>query len=263
MDQVSKPLLGLLLATVGLAGTWMVALRPHGASTAADAPLVPPPAAVAPKHTAPGAAGLGRAVDKAKGAAAASERSNAKAETAAGQAPTHDSTAVGAGAAKPAAPAKATAPAKPATPVKAHAPAKHPTPVKTHAPAKPVVTAPVAKAPAKPAPAKPVAAPKATTQPGSARVNAALSQGKSVVLLFAGRGADDSVARDVVRSVGGPRVVTIIASINDLGKYADVTDKLDVTAAPTIVVIAPSRQATEIVGLPDVKQVQSALRTLR
>ena len=60
----------------------------------------------------------------------------------------------------------------------------------------------------------------------------------------------------------GPHVATIVASIRDLGKYADITDKLDISAAPTIVVISPSRQATEIIGLPDVKQVQSALRTL-
>lgn len=69
MDQISKPFLVALIAVVGFAGAWIAVLRPRpggdgGGST---------PAAAAP--AAPGTKGLGRAVARARGAVAASERS--------------------------------------------------------------------------------------------------------------------------------------------------------------------------------------------
>jgi hypothetical protein len=249
VDQVSRPLIALLLATVGLAGTWMAVLRPHHASSNADAPLVAP-SHTAPKHTAPGAAGLGRAIDHAKGATSAANASVNRTQSAAAHADT-------APAAKPAVPAKPATPAKPAVthaaPVKhAAAPVTHTAPVK-HATA-PKTSAPVTHV----APAKPVT----PAEPGSARVNQALAAGKSVVLLFAGDGADDTVARQVVRSMHVKNVVTIVTSITQLTRYDSVLTNVDVSAAPTIVVIGPKRQATSIVGLPDIKQIQSALRTV-
>ncbi len=95
--------------------------------------------------------------------------------------------------------------------------------------------------------------------PASLRLNQALSDGKAVVLLFAGDGADDKVAREVVRSVHDPRVVTVVTTIGKLGDYAALTGNLEINAAPTILVVGPDRQARMIVGLPDLKQVQSAL----
>jgi hypothetical protein len=237
VDQVSRPLIALLLATVGLAGTWMAVLRPHHASSNADAPLVAP-SHTAPKHTAPGAAGLGRAIDHAKDATSAANASVKRTQSVVAHADTVP-------AAQPAAPVKSATPAKPA--VTHTAPVKHATAPKTSAPVTHV------------APAKPVA----SAQPGSARVNQALAAGKSVVLLFAGDGADDAVARQVVRSMHVKNVVTIVTSITQLTKYDRVLANVDVSAAPTIVVIGPKRQATSIVGLPDIKQIQSALRTVR
>lgn len=121
--------------------------------------------------------------------------------------------------------------------------------------AKPHVTA--AKPAAKPVAKVPAHAP--SGESGSVRVMNALLHGRSVVLLFAGTGADDQVAREVVKAVHGPKVETIVASINDLANYAAVTNDVHVLSAPTILVIGPNRQAQEIDGLPDISLVRSAL----
>jgi hypothetical protein len=206
MDQVSRPLLVVLLATVCLAGAWMTVLRPRAqhASSSSPAPVA---------HAAPGAAGLGRAVDRANGAVAASQRSATHAERAAGQGPA--AVASKARAATPSATVHKAAPRVP-----------------THAPAR---------------------------QTGSTLVMNALLHGDSVVLLFAGQGADDQLARRVVASIHEPKVRTISASIDDLASYAAVTTGVQVASAPTILVIGPDRRAHEIDGLPDVQQVLSAL----
>lgn len=54
MDQVSRPLLVVLLATVGLAGAWMTVLRP-GAPGAGDPPAAAPPPSSAPARVRPAA----------------------------------------------------------------------------------------------------------------------------------------------------------------------------------------------------------------
>ena len=244
-------MLALLVGVIGLAGAWMLVIRPHAAANSnSTAPLVAP-SHPAPKHTAPGAAGLGRAIDHAKAATGAANASVKRTENAVANA----GSAPAAKAAKPAAPAvKHPAAAKPVvhhTTATKPAAVKH-TAVKHAAVVKPSV--PVTKL----APAKPVAA----AETGTTRVNQALAAGKAVVLLFAGDGSDDAVARDVVRAVRSSHVVGIVTSITQLAKYDSLLSNVDVSAAPTIVVIAPNRQASEIVGLPDVKQVQSALRTV-
>jgi len=143
MDQISRPLLFLLIAVVGFAGAWMTVLRPSaegGEETAAVNSVA------APVVAAPGVKGLGGAVDKAKGAAAAEAASGEVVqevgETAGGseQLPSNN------GAAAPAPVPASEAPLKAAQP-----------------------------------PVRPAAARKTT------------------VILFAGKGADDRVARDVVR----------------------------------------------------------------
>lgn len=169
MDKVSRPLVGLLLATVGLAGTWVAVLRPHSANHTASAPAVAPAPAPAVSH---------------------------------------------------------------------------------HASTKSVVT----KAPAKPA---------VTATGPSAWVLNALNAKKTVVLLFAGTGSDDNAARGVVHAVHAKNVVTRVVGIGQLGAYDDVTRGLDISATPTILVIGSDRQAREIDGLPDLKQVQAALRSVR
>jgi len=201
MDQISRPLLFLLIAVVGFAGAWMTVLRPQAAATGQEA-AVP----VTAPNQAAAATGPGGAVEAAQGAAAASDASAvAKQEAAAnaGQAPA-------------AAPAKAAAP-----------------------------KAPAAKAKPATATSKPAADPKVT------------------VLLFAGTGADDTVARDVVRTARRPGVRVIVASLRDVASYDKLLGGIEVSASPTILVIGKDRQAQRIEGLPDAAQVEQALRAVR
>ncbi len=94
MQQLSRPYQIALGALVVLALAWFTFLKP---SAAAEEPAPPPPV------TAPGVAGLGRAVDKAKGAAA-TPNANAAASQAADAAATDEPGA--ASAQTPAAPGK-------------------------------------------------------------------------------------------------------------------------------------------------------------
>ncbi|MEO7554991.1 MAG: hypothetical protein ABIV94_00125, partial [Acidimicrobiales bacterium] len=86
---------------------------------------------------------------------------------------------------------------------------------------------------------------------------------KPTVLLFAGTGADDAVAREVVRSVRGPGVRVIVASLREVVSYQKLLGGLEVSALPTILVIGKDRKAQRIEGLPDPAQVEQALRAAR
>ena len=76
MSQISPPIRIVLVAVIGLIAAWMLFLRPKTEVTPAPTPA---PA------TAPGVTGLSNAVDKAKGAAATQEASDAKVQKATGE----------------------------------------------------------------------------------------------------------------------------------------------------------------------------------
>jgi hypothetical protein len=102
MDQVSRPMLIALAATIALAAIWLVALRPKPADVAGTPAA--PVTAIAP----------------ARDASAASDAANAKVQDATGGAqattPAATKPAAAAPAPAPGTPAKAAAPAKPAAP---------------------------------------------------------------------------------------------------------------------------------------------------
>ena len=75
VSQISPPIRIVLVAAIGLVAVWMLFLRPK--TEEAPAPM-PAPA------TAPGVTGLGNAVDKAKDAASAQEKRDAKVQQATG-----------------------------------------------------------------------------------------------------------------------------------------------------------------------------------
>jgi len=92
---------------------------------------------------------------------------------------------------------------------------------------------------------------------------AAAPVGTTTVLLFAGAGADDAAARQIVRSIHGPHVKTIVASLSQVGRYAPLLGAgVQVDAAPSIYVIGPNRSAQQIVGLPDRDQVEAAIASV-
>ena len=86
MSQISPPIRIVLVATIALLASWMLFLRPKADTT--ETPATPA------TKTAPGVKGLARAVDKAKGASATSDATNAKIQAASGEAKT-GSTAAG------------------------------------------------------------------------------------------------------------------------------------------------------------------------
>ncbi len=228
-----------LVAVVLLAGMWFTVLRPKsddGGGTSTPAPAAATPDASASK-AAPGVKGLTGAVDKAKGAAATSDATNAKVQAATG-----GTTAAGTSAAK-AAPAQAAPTAKAA-------------PVKKLKASKPVTAAKK--------PAKPVAAVDPST-----KLLAHLAQGKVVVLLFHGNGADDRAARTAARELAAAdkKVVVAQTSISNVGRYEAITRGVEVMVAPTIVVIGKDRKARVVTGYTDVdvlrQMVGDARRTAK
>jgi hypothetical protein len=135
------------------------------------------------------------------------------------------------------------------------------TPAATTASAPPAVAKP-APAKAKPAKAKPAKAKPAKAKPAKAKPAkknvSVLAPTRATVLLFAGAGADDGVAREVVRSLRGPRVRTIISPVSRVAAYKSLTGAIQIDTTPTILLIT-ANHARRIVGLVDRAEVQQAL----
>jgi hypothetical protein len=221
VEQVSRPALIALLATVAFAGAWFTVLRPKS-DTGAPAPTA----------TAPGTAGLGRAVAKAKGAVAASDAAAKRSEQAAAAA---GSGGTAAATAKPA-PAAANAPAK-AKPVVAAKPA---TPVKLAKPALPTL--------------------QPGDQSGPILRELASGK-TVVAIFFNGAGADDHAALRAVRATDrrGGRVAVHAIQIAKVGAYNALTTGVQVMQAPTILVIGPDHKARTIVGYTEVKEIDQTV----
>lgn len=215
-----------LAAVVLLAGMWFTVLRPKG-DTSADAPIAAQPA---PKSTpsAPGTAGLASAVDKAKGAVATSEASAKATESAATQAGGDTPTT-----ASPSSAPAATAAAPKATATTKAAPA--PTPVKVE-----------------------------DADP-STRLFPFLAKGKTVVLLFYGKGAEDQAARKAVRRTAqaDKNVISAYAPITDVGKYEAITTDVTVLTAPTVLVIGEDHKARALDGFLDAATIKQAVGDVR
>ena len=227
-----------LVAVVLLAGMWFTVLKPKPADDSAA------PAAAQP--VAPGVKGLASAVDKAKGAAATSDATNAKIQSASG------------GSATPAAvPASAQVTKKPAVTAKAKAKAPG---TGGAAAAKPGTKAATAKASAA------AKAKTAATIDPSARLLAYLAKGKTLVILFEGKGADDKAARRAVHRTAkaDPKhVVSAYIPITDVGKYEAITSDVQILAAPSILIIGTDRKATLLGGYVDVQSVRQAVGDAR
>ena len=214
MDQVSKPVLIGLAAVVFLLAAKFTVLKPKTDSAATPAVA-----------TAPGTAGLGRAVDKANTAVAQSQASATRSEQAA-------ATASGEANGGTAAPSTSSAAKATATPA--------------------------AKAPAAPVAAKPKPAPKLEAGDRSGPILRQLAAGKVVVAVFYNRaGADDHAALRAARAVNRHhgRVIVRTIPIQNVGDFNALTTDVEVLQAPTIMVIGPKLKARTIVGYTEVKEV--------
>lgn len=215
-----------LLATALLAVVWMVALRPKPASVGGGSA---PTAQEAP--SAPGTEGLDRAVDQANGAAAAA---NADGERAASS----DAEATANGGGSAAADAGSDASATSGAAAAADATAKQPRAA--------AATAAAARAAA----------------PDVRRVRAALRQRKAIAIAFVAPNVSDAraVAGEIkhVKGFDG-RAVSLAVPIAQLSRFGFITRGVDVTVAPTTLIIAPNHEATTIVGFADRFEIEQRL----
>ena len=240
MTQVSRPMQIALAATLLLAVVWFVALRPRssaggGAPAAAPAPSAQAPASPASGGgAAPGVSGLKRAIDKAHGAVstASADAQRAASSSADGSAPPAHAGS------RPAAPAAPVAGARPR--------ARH------HAAAAPATHRPVARAKHHHAGAH-----------GPLRVVlAALHAHKAVAIAFLDAGSADSraVAQEMrhVSTFRG-RAVVLSLPLSQLSHYGFITNRVQVTVAPTVVIVDRRASATEIVGFADRGEIEQRL----
>jgi hypothetical protein len=258
MTQVSRPFQVGLAAVAVLAAVWLVALRGHsGSSGSGSAPAAaqqqapqssnPSPASSAPyTGSAPGIAGLTRAVERARGAVALSERNahqlqqqsdQASSSSAAAATPTGTSSAQRASATRSA--------SKPAA---AHSPA-----TKTPAPAAP-----------HPGSALPVSR---ATLSAQALVEAQLRAGKVVAILFwKPRAEVDQLVRSELlaaqRALHGQLAVDS-ALASQAGAFGTFTRAVQVLQTPTILLVNRRGQTSSLTGLADTFSLQQAIREAR
>jgi hypothetical protein len=213
MTHVSKPLVGLLVATVAFFALWVVALKPSGQGGSSG----------------PGASkGLGQFQSDINAAHQAVNTSNAD-NSRAGADPTS------------AAPTAGTAPAA------AHA-AKAPAVT-----VKPVArTAAKAKAVSRSA-AKPAGGAHAAATRLSAVQRALHAHKVLALLFYNPAAPDDRAVRQELGTVPahGGKVFKLTIPLNEIVSYLAITNQVPVNVAPTLVLVAPNGQVDEIVGYTD------------
>lgn len=286
MDQVSRPLQIALLAALGFAALWFVALRPKAGAGGGGSSS--PPAVKAPPANRGGSlpGGLAKSVDKARtaqaqenGAAARSDKLSNSVNSA--PAIKTGTPRPGTSAAQPRQATPRTATATPATGGLGSALASPS--VFASAPAMAVyltiesfraggvgalvapTTAGASRATAvTPAPRAPRAArsriPAPTASPVA--VQQALAAGKVVVLLFWNhRSSDDRAVRDELAHVGtyGGRALIAAAPVRDVSRYGEVTTGVQVLQSPTVVVVDRQRRASVLVGYTDRAEIGQAV----
>jgi hypothetical protein len=149
-------------------------------------------------------------------------------------------------AAKPSTPAPAPAAAGASKPQPTTSTASHAAGVAKTAPAK-------AAKPAKAAP-KPAVTHAASTSQRVALVKGALVDHKVLAVLFFNPAASDdqAVKRELAHlPVHGGKVVKLAVPLNELAQYPVITNQVQVTESPTLVLIDPQRQADMLTGFVD------------
>jgi hypothetical protein len=274
MTQLSRPFQVALVALVLFVAVWFVGLRGHSASPSgsssvgsASAPTARAreKAAAAPSPVyhgpVPGLGGLTRAINKARGAVAESQRSangiEAKARQVEGK-PAHLSGASSSVAASPA----ATSPsqARPSLNSASSAPrSTSKSSATTHAGA------------ASKAASKGVGAPstgaKTTAPIGQVQVETALRQGKVAVVLFWNpKAADDTAVYDQLlqaRKPLGAAIAAFFSSASQVASFGSITHAVPVYQTPTILIVNPRGQVTSLTGLTDAYAIEQAVEEAR
>ncbi|HZV75935.1 MAG TPA: hypothetical protein VFF79_19670 [Conexibacter sp.] len=226
MSQVSRPVQILLAVTLLFGAVWFVALRPKSGDGGASAPAA---ASAQTTPAAPGVQGLKRAIDKAQGAVATASGDAQRAAqssadgTGAGGAGTSGAAPGGAGAATGTAGAGGSATAGAGT-------------------------------------GSPAAAPPASGQ--VAAVRAALRRHEAVAIAFVDTSTADAraVAQELAHvSRFDGRAVVLAVPLAKLSDYPFITNAVEVTVAPTIVIVDRRGRASTIVGFADRGEIEQRL----
>lgn len=261
MAQLSRPYQIGLAAVVLMAAVWLVLLQSHSSSpstsassgsaptqTATSAPAKAVHAGDGGQSTggshiytgpAPGVSGLTKAIARAHGAVATSERNASQLEQKSAEASS-------------ASPTTSTANA---TPAPAAAATKT-----SSAPA----TATKPRTPARTAPQPSSATPSLTLQHS---VEAELARGKVVLILFWNpKGADDVAVKQAVNQLQADRgldVAVQIASSAQVAQFGSITRGVQVYGTPTLLVVGKSGKVQTLTGLQDAYTIEQAIQETR
>jgi hypothetical protein len=258
MTHLSRPYQIALAVIVLMAAVWLVALRGHsspsatGSPTPASQPAAPAgqPAPSTPyQGSAPGVAGLTRAIEKARGAVAQSE-ANAK-----------QLAEKSAQASSPSAPSSTSSPS--GTRGGSAAPAH--TLSTTHAARTHAATGAHVQSPHRGAAPRGVRSSSAPAQQQT--VEAALKHGKVVAILFWNPHAvvDQAVQRElqaVARVLSG-QIAVMNAHANQVGAFGPFSRAVQVYGTPTILIVNRHGQTTSLTGLTDVYSLEQAIGEAR
>jgi hypothetical protein len=223
MSQISRPMQIALGATLLLLVVWFVALRPKPASEG-EAPAPAPAEQPASSGAAPGTEGLMNAIDKAHQAAATANGDAERAAQSDAEAPPATTGGAGSGAAQTRGAGRSARGGGGASG------GVSTQPIHAHGPV--------------------------------ASVRAALRLHKAVAIAFVDSAAADSraVGRELrhVSRFGG-RAFTLAVPLAHLSDYAFITNTVEVTVAPTVVILDPRHRATTIVGVADRVEIEQRL----
>jgi hypothetical protein len=213
VDKLSLPYRIGLVALLVVAGLWFAVLRPK------------PTTQSTPASTAPGVTGLANDVNKAKGAADASNRGSAATDTAAN--------AVGGS-------GGATAPSS-----VAGVPGTHPKPGKAPGPA--------------------LADDAVAGDPSRSVLSAVDAGKVAVLLFWNRKSSDDRATRRALRDVGRHhgKVITRAIPISQVGKYEAITRGAQILESPTVLVIGAGGKARSITGYTQASEIDDLVDLVR
>lgn len=288
MTQISRPFQIALAAVAVLLVIWLVALRGHsGGGSSSSAPAAASTSAPAASSgssssgagasksapgggtpassggiyhgSAPGVAGLTRAIAKARGAVKLSEQNAQQLQRESARASSAGSSGAAAGAtASGAATSHGATPGSSAPTQSANSPSK-----------------PAGAKPATPARTTGAARKVASTPAKQSLVESQLKSGRTVIVLFSSsKGAVDAVVRgqlallDVflksTATLPQNRDIAVhYASPGEVGAYGTVTRSLQILQTPTILVITPSGRTKTLTGLVDAYAIRQAIKEAR
>jgi hypothetical protein len=255
MAQISRPFQIALAAMGVLVAVWFFALRGHSSGSSSSggspqaqsqpAPAAAKPAAASPTYhgSAPGVEGLTRAIAKAHGAVAASERSAQSLQAQSARA--SSSTPATARAATTASP-------------RAHSPA-------ASSPA--AVTATVAASGAHSSHPRATRASARVVSSKQAAIEGELKRGKvATILLWSANGSIDAVVRRELHLAGqalGGSVVVYEAHPSQVASFGSFTSAVPIYATPTILIVNGRGHTTTISGLTDAFAIEQAIGEAR